>query len=207
MVRQKHHPDTLGVGDPRSASAGCARPTRRSWTSRRAMLVGLRCYDLQKGRTRRVPSRWRDPTGDLDRLHELLLDLAGDMMQRLRAPQEQSSTSGGARRSRLERIAAARRSGHSSCMGATAREDAGTHGATACKMGLRRASLTSRCPSMIHGGLHPEHQRQLSDERRPAPARGGRRSGDRHRHHRDRANYRCEATRRAHCSPARWSTW
>ena len=80
----KHHPDTLGAG---SRIFVCrVRPTGEApWPPELPAAVGYHCYDQNKEPDKARPFTWRGSTRDLDDYNDLLVDLAGDMMQRLRA--------------------------------------------------------------------------------------------------------------------------
>lgn len=80
----KHQPDVLGAGDRIFVCR--VRPTGEApWPAELPAAVGYHCYDQNKEPDRARPFTWRGSTRDLDQYNDLLVDLAGDMMQRLRA--------------------------------------------------------------------------------------------------------------------------
>jgi hypothetical protein len=81
---EKHHPDTLGTG---SRVYLCrVRPTDEdTWPEPIKDVVGYFCYDRDKDPDRARPFTWRRSQRDLDDYNDLLVDLSGEMMQRLRA--------------------------------------------------------------------------------------------------------------------------
>ena len=84
---EKHYPDTLGAGDRIFVCR--VRPTdQESWPSEFAAAVGYHCYDKGKEPDKARPYTWRGSSRDLDDYNDLLVDLSGDMMQRLRAIKE-----------------------------------------------------------------------------------------------------------------------
>ena len=80
----KHHPDTLGAGNrifvcrvrPTGQSRGRPNCLRRWATT---------CYDQNKEPDKARPFTWRGYTRDRDDYIDLLVELSGDVMQRLRA--------------------------------------------------------------------------------------------------------------------------
>lgn len=62
------------------------RPTDdASWPSDLPMAAGYHCYDQNKEPDRARPYTWRGSSRDLDEYNEILIDLAGDIMQQLRS--------------------------------------------------------------------------------------------------------------------------
>jgi hypothetical protein len=80
----RHHPDTLGAGN-RIFVCRVRPPGEALWPPELPAAVGYHCYDQNKEPDRARPFTWRGSTRDLDDYNDLLVNLAGDMMQRLRA--------------------------------------------------------------------------------------------------------------------------
>jgi hypothetical protein len=79
----KHHPDTLGGGNRIFICR--VRPTGGApWPADLPASVGYPCYDQNKEPDKARPFTWRGSTDDLNQYKNLLVDLAGDFMQRLR---------------------------------------------------------------------------------------------------------------------------
>ena len=97
---KKHYPDTLGAGGRIFICR--VRPTGDTPWPKLPAAVGYDCYDPDKEPHKSRPFRWKGGTRDLDDYNDLLVDLAGDMMQRLR-------TIGAALEQRREHEAAAAR--------------------------------------------------------------------------------------------------
>lgn len=84
---EKHHPDALGVGD-RIFVCRVRSTEDEPWPSVLPAAVGYHCYDKSKEPDRARPFTWRDSTEDRNAYNRVLIDVAGDMMQRLRAIKE-----------------------------------------------------------------------------------------------------------------------
>ena len=83
----KHHPDPLGAGSRISVCR--VRPSDEAdWPEPVKDVVGYFCYDRDKEPDKARPFTWRGSKRDLDDYNDLLVELAGDMMQRLRALKE-----------------------------------------------------------------------------------------------------------------------
>jgi hypothetical protein len=81
---KKHHPDTLGAGGRMFPCR--VRPTEQTtWPEVIKDVVGYFCYDRNKPPDKARPFTYMGAPGDLDDYKDLLVDVAGDMMQRLRA--------------------------------------------------------------------------------------------------------------------------
>lgn len=81
---EKHHPDTLGAGG--RAYVCRVRPSdEAAWPEPIKDMVGYFCYDRNKDADRARPFTWKGLERDKDDYIDLLLDLSGEMMQRLRA--------------------------------------------------------------------------------------------------------------------------
>lgn len=84
---EKHQPDTHGTIDRIFFCR--VRPTdQESWPSELPEAIGYHCYDKSKEPDKARPYTWRGSGRDLDDYNDLLVDLSGDMMQRLRAIKE-----------------------------------------------------------------------------------------------------------------------
>jgi hypothetical protein len=85
----KHHPDTLGT-DGRILVCRVWPTEEADWPvelcdERRVPLPGYHCYDRNKHPDTARPFGWRGYARDRDDYIDLLVDLSGDVMQRLRA--------------------------------------------------------------------------------------------------------------------------
>ena len=80
---EKHHPDTLGAG---SRVYICrVRPSdEAAWPEPIKDVVGYFCYDRDKGADKARPFTWKGSERDRDDYVDLLVDVSGEMMQRLR---------------------------------------------------------------------------------------------------------------------------
>jgi hypothetical protein len=82
--REKNHPDTLGAGG--RVYVCRVRPTGDAvWPEQIADLVGYHCYDRDKDPDKARPFTWRGSKRDRDDYVDLLVEVSGEMMQRLRA--------------------------------------------------------------------------------------------------------------------------
>ena len=150
---EKHHPDTLGSG---SRIYVCrVRPTKTAWPEPIKDVVGYFCYDCDKDPDKARPFTWRRSQRDLDDYTDLLVDLSGEMMQRLRA---------------IKAILDERRRQE-----AQARKDVKTlflHGRKGNENAWVQACARLQADGFVvlpegpvpvdeHGGLHPEYQKQL----------------------------------------------
>jgi hypothetical protein len=81
---EKHQSDNLGAGGRIFICR--VRPTGdKSWPTGLPAAVGYHCYDQNKHPDKARPFTWLGATDDLNEYKNLLVDLAGDLMQRLRA--------------------------------------------------------------------------------------------------------------------------
>ena len=80
----KHHPDTLGAG---SRAYVCrVRPSdQATWPEPIKDVVGYFCYDRDENEDKARPFTWKSRERDRDDYVDLLVDLSGEMAQRLRA--------------------------------------------------------------------------------------------------------------------------
>ena len=81
---EKHNPETLGVGGRIYVCR--VRPTdEAAWPEPIKDVVGYFCYDRDKDPDKARPFTWKGSERDCDDYVDLLVDVSGEMMQRLRA--------------------------------------------------------------------------------------------------------------------------
>ena len=84
---EKHRPDSFGAGERLYLCR--VRPSdEKDFPDQLKDLVGYFCYDRAKPPDKARPFTWKGAQQDLDDFVNLLADLSGDMMQRLRALKE-----------------------------------------------------------------------------------------------------------------------
>jgi hypothetical protein len=81
---EKHHPNTLGAGG-RIFICRVRPSDEGAWPPPLKDIVGYFCYDRDLEADKARPFTWRDSKRDVDDYNDLLVQLAGDVMQRLRA--------------------------------------------------------------------------------------------------------------------------
>jgi hypothetical protein len=81
---EKHYPDTLGAGS-RVYVCRVRHSEGAAWPEHLKDLVGYFCYDRDKNPDKARPFTWKGAQHDLDDYVNLLADVSGEMMQRLRA--------------------------------------------------------------------------------------------------------------------------
>ncbi len=165
MVRQerewwckKNHPDTLGAGGRIFICR--ARPTaEKPWPKELPAAVGYDCYDPNKHPDKARPFTWRGSTDDLNQYNKLLIDLAGDFMQRLRAIKANLDE-----RRRQEEQAKRYAAGNGQVLFLHGRPQAATAWDQVCDR-LQDAGFfvvpDKPVPLAADGGLDPEYQAQL----------------------------------------------
>lgn len=157
---EKHQPDVLGAG---SRAYLCrVRPSDKdSWPESIKDVVGYFCYDRDKDPDKARPFTWRGSQSNLDEYNDLLIDVSGEMMQRLRALRgildEQR---------RLETKAKKYAEADGQTLFLYARETAGDAWEKACDR-LQEAGFSvvpsGPVPVDDDGGLNAEYQRQLRE--------------------------------------------
>jgi hypothetical protein len=81
---KKHLPDTLGAGG-RVYVCRVHPSDQTSWPEPIKDVVGYFCYDRDKNPDKARPFTWRGSTDEVNQYTDLLVEISGDMMQRLRA--------------------------------------------------------------------------------------------------------------------------
>ena len=161
------------------------------------------CYDRDKDPDKARPFTWQGSTRDLDDYIDLLVDLSGDMMQRLRAIKAILDE----RRRQEEQARNVSPSRDGQVLFLHGRPHAADAWEQACDAPAGRGLLScvpdragaDRAPMAVCDAGVSDAAR---DERRPAAARDGGRSGDRHRHRRDRAALPPSRARASRAVPA-----
>ncbi len=156
---ERHHPDTFAAGSRISVCR--VRPSDEdAWPERVKDVVGYFGYDRNKEPDKARPFTWRGSKRDLDDYNDLLVELSGDMMQRLRA---------------LKEILEERRRQEAQARKYVAAEvkTLFLHGRTGTEIAWGEACTCLQAGGFVvlpdggplpvddHGGLNPEHQKQL----------------------------------------------
>jgi hypothetical protein len=154
----KHHPDTLGAGD-RAYVCRVRHSDSAAWPDALRDVVGYFCYDRGKDRDKARPFTWKGARHHLDDYVNLLADLSGEMMQRLRDLKGVLDE-----RRRQEGEARKYAEPHGLTLFLHGRESATESWGRVCDV-LQEAGFyvapAGPVPIADDGGLHPEHHRQL----------------------------------------------
>jgi hypothetical protein len=183
---EKHHPDTLGAGG-RIFICRVRHSDETTWPEPIKDTVGYFCYNRDKDQDKARPFTWKGSTRDHDDYVDVLIEVSGEMMQRLRAIKAVLDER---RRQEEQARKYAAENGQVLFLHGRPNAAAAWHDACERPAGVRffRGSRQSGAGSerWRHGSRISSAAR---DERRSAPSRDGRWSGDRHRHHRDRKKF------------------
>ena len=156
---EKHHPDTFGIGGRIYVCR--VRPSNEDeWPEKIKDVVGYFCYDRNSHPDKARPYTWRDSTRGLDEYNDLLVDLSGELMQRLRKLREVLDE-----RRRQEEQAKKCAAPSGQVLFLHGRPDAATAWDQACER-LQDAGFfvvpDRPVPLAANGGLEPEYQAQLA---------------------------------------------
>jgi hypothetical protein len=156
---EKHHPDTLGAGG--RVYICRVRPSdQATWPEPIRDVVGYFCYDRDKNPDKAPPFTWLGTTDDLNQYKNLRIDLAGDLMQRLRTIKAILDE-----RRRQEEQARKYAAGNGHVLFLHGRPQAATAWDQACDR-LQEAGFfvvpDKPVPLAADGGLDPEYQTQLT---------------------------------------------
>jgi hypothetical protein len=155
---EKHHPDTVGAG---SRVYVCrVRPSDETdWPEPLKDVVGFFCYDRNKDPDKARPFTWKGLERDQDDYVDLLVEVSGEMMQRLRAikaildeKRRQEKQAGKYAAAEVKTLFLHGRKGT---------EDAWGKACTRLQADGFVVLPDGPVPVDEHGGLHPEYQKQL----------------------------------------------
>jgi hypothetical protein len=157
---EKHHPDTLGAGS-RIYLCRVRHSDSAAWPEQLKDVVGYFCYDRDKPADKARPFTWKDTRHDHDDYVNLLTDVSGEMMQRLRALKgildEQRRQDEQARKY-------AEPNGLTLFLhGRESAKDAWERACDALQEAGFYVAPGGPVPIADDGGLHPEHHRQLKN--------------------------------------------
>jgi hypothetical protein len=155
---EKHHPDTLGAGS-RMYVCRVRHSDSTLWPEHLRDLVGYFCYDRDKDPDKARPFTWKGAQHDLDEYVNLLADLSGEMMQRLRALKRILDEQ---RRQEEQARKYAEPNGLTLFLhGRASSEDAWSRVCDVLQDAGFYVAPAGPVPISDDGGLHPEYQRQL----------------------------------------------
>jgi hypothetical protein len=157
---EKHHPDTTGAGS-RIYLCRVRHTESAAWPEHLQDVVGYFCYDRDRDRDKARPFTWRGAQHDLDEYVNLLTDVSGEMMQRLRALK-------GILDEQRRRDEQARKYAEPDSLtlflhGRKTAEDAWKKACDSLQIAGFTVNPDGPVPIPSHGGLDPDYQIQLKE--------------------------------------------